>query len=229
MITSYNNLPIGKYKKLVEIAKRGNLTEDEQNIAIVAILADMTEEEVEAMPYVEMRALCAKAGFIYEQPPTAKPKTRYKIGRFDCEVQTKPEKLTTAQYTDFKQLASVADDKPEVVLSIFLVPRGMKYCDGYDIEELQQAINDHLPIGQGLSILAFFLRRLQLSIESTLIYSASMMKAVVMSARGEKKEMMKAKLEELMGAIRSYGSGDGLTMLPPSLGLPILLGMRSMR
>ena len=42
------------------------------------------------MPYVEMRALCAKAGFIYEQPPTTKPKTRYKIGRFDCEVQTKP-------------------------------------------------------------------------------------------------------------------------------------------
>lgn len=229
MITNYNQLPIGKYKKLVEIAKRGNLTEDEQNIAIVAVLADMTEEEVEAMPYVEMRSLCAKAGFIYEQPPTTKPKNRYKIGRFDCEVQTKPEKLTTAQYTDFKQLASVADDKPEVVLSIFLVPRGMKYCDGYDIEELQQAINDHLPIGQGLSILAFFLRRLQTSIESTLIFSASMMKAVVMSAMGEKKEQMKAKLEELMGAIRSYGSGDGLTMLPPSLGLPILLGIRSIK
>jgi hypothetical protein len=105
----------------------------------------------------------------------------------------------------------------------------MKYCDGYDIEELQQAINDHLPIGQGLSILAFFLRRLQLSIESTLIFSASMMKAVVMSAKGEKKEMMKAKLEELMGAIRSLGNGAGHLMLPPSLGLPILLGIRSIK
>lgn len=226
MITNYNDLPVGKYKQLVEVAKRGGLTEDEQNIAIVSILADMTEEEVERMPYVEMRSLFAQAGFLYEQPKEEKVKRSYTVGRFECEVVAKPEKLTTAQYTDFKQLASLADEKPEVVLSVFLVPKGKAYCEGYDIEELQNDISDHLPIGAGLAILAFFLRRLQRSIESTLIYSASLMKAAMMSAKGEQKEMLKAKTKEMVEVIHSLRNGDGHTMSMPLLGLSILLGGR---
>lgn len=229
MIKKYEDLPVGKYKQLVEIAKRGNIAEDEQNIAIVAILADMTEEEVERMPYVEMRALFAQAGFLYETPKEEKVKRSYQVGRFDCEVVAKPEKLTTAQYTDFKQLASLADEKPEVVLSIFLVPKGKAYCEGYDIEELQNDIREHLPIGAGLAILAFFLRRLQRSTESTLIYSASLMKAASMSAKGEEKEMLKAKTKEMVAAIHSWRNGAGSTMWLPSLGLPVLLGSRSTR
>lgn len=228
MITNYNDLPVGKYKQLVEIAKRGNIAEDEQNIAIVSILADMTEEEVERMPYVEMRALFAQAGFLYETPKEEKVKRSYQVGRFDCEAVAKPEKLTTAQYTDFKQLASLADEKPEVLLSIFLVPKGKAYCEGYDIEELQNDIREHLPIGAGLAILAFFLRRLRRSTESMLIYSASLMKAASMSAKGEEKEMLKAKTKEMVAAIHSWRNGAGSTMWLPSLGLPVLLGSRSM-
>lgn len=226
MITKYEDLPVGKYKQLVEIAKRGNIAEDEQNIAIVSILADMTEEEVERMPYVEMRALFAQAGFLYETPKEEKVKRSYQVGRFDCEVVAKPEKLTTAQYTDFKQLASLADEKPEVVLSIFLVPKGKAYCEGYDIDELQKDIAEHLPIGAGLAILAFFLRRLQQSTESMLIYSASLMRAAAMGAKGETKEMLKAKAKEMQEVIHSLRNGDGHTMSMPFLGLPILLGGR---
>lgn len=226
MINNYNDLPVGKYKQLVEVAKRGNIAEDEQNIAIVSILADMTEEEVERMPYVEMRALFAQAGFLYEQPKEEKVKRSYQVGRFDCEVVAKPEKLTTAQYTDFKQLASMADENPEVVLSVFLVPRGKTYCDGYDIEELQQEIRDHLPIGAGLAILAFFLRKLHRSIESTLIYSASLMKAATMSAKGKKKEQLKALMTQMMEAIHSWQSGGGHITSTLQLGLPMLLGSK---
>lgn len=226
MITSYNNLPIGKYKKLVEIAKRGNLTEDEQNIAIVAILADMTEEEVEAMPYVEMRALCAKAGFIYEQPPTTKPKKRYQLGSFDCVVDLDPDQLTTAQYIDFKELAPKANEHIEVLLSVFLIPKGKRYNEGYNMRELHKAILEHLPFTEAQSILAFFLKRLQRSTESTLIFSVALMKAQEMRMTGEKKEQMKELVKKMTEAIHSYANGGGDTSSTLCLGLPILLGAR---
>jgi hypothetical protein len=151
------------------------------------------------------------------------------VGRFDCEVVAEPESLTTGQYTDFKKLASLIDKRPEVVISIFLVPKGKTYCEGNYIKELHKDINDYLPIGAGLAIIAFFLRRLQRSTEITLIYSASLMKAAAMSAKGETKEMLKAKARQMMESIHSLRNGGGSTMWLPSLGLPVLLGNRSMR
>lgn len=227
MITSYEKMPLGIYKEMLKIATNGK-TDEENAVEYVALLAGMTEEEVLNLPITEFQALTAQLGFLYERPKPTKPKKRYLFGEYDCEVQLKPERLTAAQYIDFKELASKADELPEVLLSVFLVPHGKQYNNGYCPEDLHRVILDHLPITDAQAILAFFLKSLRSSISSTLIYSAWLMKAAEMALKGEKREQMIAKREEMMEAIRSYESGAGDTLFTFSLTLPTLLGARSM-
>lgn len=227
MITSYEKMPLGIYKEMLKIAMNGK-TDEENAVEYVALLAGMTEEEVLNLPITEFQALTAQLGFLFEQPKPTKPKKRYQFGGYDCEVQLKPERLTAAQYIDFKELAPKADEFPEVLLSVFLVPHGKQYNNGYYPEDLHRVILDHLPITDAQAILAFFLKSLQRSISSTLIYSVWLMRAAEMTLKGEKREQMTAKRKEMTEAIRSYESGAGDTLCIFSLTLPTLLGARSM-
>lgn len=226
MITSYETMPIGIYQRMVEIATNGR-EDDENAVEIVAALSGKTEEELLNMPITDFQALSAQCGFIHTQPKIGKPKKRRQLGSFDCVVDLDPEQLTTAQYIDFKELAPKANEHIEVLLSVFLIPKGKRYNEGYNMRELHKAILEHLPITEAQSILAFFLRRLQRLTESTLIFSAALMKAQEMRMTGEKKEQMKELMKKMTEAIHSYKNGGGDTSFTLCLGLPILLGARS--
>lgn len=226
MIKSYDQMPVGIYKEMIEIATNGK-SEDDNAVQIVALLTGKTEEEVLNMPIGDFMAATSAAGFLYEQPKAKKPTKWYKVGKFDCEVDLRPEQMTAAQYIDFKELAPTANENIEMLLAVFLIPKGCTYCDGYDLAELREAILAHLPITKAQSILAFFFKKLQSSIRNTLIFSAALMKAETMKLKGGKKQQMKEVLKKMMEAIRSYESGDGDTLFTWCLGLPILLGVRS--
>ena len=228
MITSYDTMPLGIYKQVCDIIKQDEESIEARNVRIIALLNGMAEEELLNMPLAELRQYSDTLDFLHAEPKIGKPKKRYTIGQFVCEVQANPKRLTTAQYIDFKELSSVAGDKTEVLLSVFLVPHGHKYNDDYDIEEVQKAILEHLPVTEAQSILAFFLQRLHESTVNSMCCSLVLMGVARRRLKGEKKEEMTKKMEQMREAMLSYASGAGLTMsmlLPSVRGL---LGLRSM-
>lgn len=225
MITSYEMMPLGIYQKVDAIIRDKSLTKDEVNTAIISVLSGVPEKELDSMTFEEVRKYADKLSFLYEQPPIAKMKSRYQVGKFDCVVAKNGKRLTWAQFKDFNELIKVADSHPELMVSVFLIPKGAKYCDdSYDIEELHEAIRESLPITDVQAITAFFLRRLQQSTKITLICSALRMMVETMTAPKAVRPTMRTIAKTMMKATRSLESGDGFIKQIASLGLPILLG-----
>ena len=68
--------------------------------------------------------------------------------------------ITVAQMMDFSVLSTDPIENIEKLLAIFLIPKGKKYNDGYDLMEVQKAILK-MPFNELSPLLAFFLKWFQ--------------------------------------------------------------------
>lgn len=204
-ITSYRNLPIGKYIEISAIAKDESLEEIDRQVKVVAILNDMAEEDVLNLPIDEFSDLSKNIAFLGAEikDDYSKIADSYKIEDFELIPVKDISKITTAQYIDFKSFAKSPESSMVEILSCFLVPRGMKYNQGYDIVEVQRAIRNNLSVYDTLSLSAFFLRRLTTLIGDSAIFSKEEAKKIPEIAE---------KMKNLTQAESSMRNGDGLQM-----------------
>lgn len=204
-ITSYRNLPIGKYMEISAIAKDESLEEIDRQVKVVAILNDMAEEDVLNLPIDEFSDLSKNIAFLGAEikDDYSKIADSYKIEDFDLIPVKDISKITTAQYIDFKSFAKSPESNMVEILSCFLVPRGMKYNQGYEIGDVQKAIRNNLSVYDTLSLSAFFLRRLTTLIEDTAIFSKE---------RAKENPEMEEKMKSLSQVESSMRNGDGLQM-----------------
>ena len=69
--------------------------------------------------------------------------------------------MTVAQYLDFQQLVPEGfGNRPAEMLSVFLVPDGHNYNDGYDKETVLDDMYE-MSVPEGLGIADFFSKRCQ--------------------------------------------------------------------
>lgn len=218
MITDYEHLPIGKYLSVLDLAKV-----QDNDLAIVAALSGKSEDELLNMPLTEYRHLADAAGFLFHQPVPAKVAKSYKVGDWKLKLTDKAERITTAQYIDFKEYAKAGETDICKYLSVVLVPDGKTYNDGYDVAEVADAIRENLPTPDALGLRDFFLTRLGRLTADSLTYSRKMI------ARLTDKER-KAELTERMRVLMDFWrSGDGSIMLTILQRSPAVLGVKYMR
>lgn len=208
MINNYNDLPLGKYLDIIELGKR-ETDETQYTISLLSILTGKSDNELLDLPLVEFKALSAQLAFLQREVPIAKriPSLLRFNGR-EYVPTTDATKLTTAQYIDFQTLQS--DDKEHLAetMSCFIVPKGHKYNDGYDMAQVHADLREGMSVGLACSLCAFFLNRYETLLRHSLTYSRLMAK---MLPKGEKKEEMMQRMMELQGMI-SGASGAGSTM-----------------
>lgn len=218
MITDYEHLPIGKYLKILELSQ----TED-NDVAIVSVLADKTEDELMNMPLTDYRRLADGASFLFTQPVPAKVRKEYDLAGQRLRLLQKAEKLTTAQYIDFKEYAKAGETDICRYLSIVLVPDGKTYNDGYDVDEIHTLIAEHLPVLDALGIRDFFVNGLER------LTAASLTSSRLMAARltdPKKRTESLTRIAELQGFLTSGAGCEMWTMLRKS---PAALGLKYMR
>lgn len=203
MIDTYNKLTVGKYLEVKSIIDE-DIEEIEKHIRLISVLNDMDEEEVENLDLVEFGKLNQKLIFLTEMPARKMVATHYKIGGYDLEVVMNMQQMTVAQYIDYQTYLKDSDKYLSELLSVFLIPKGKKYGEEYDIIDVQNAIRDNLTIVDALSMSAFFL----------LLYQ-SLTKATVESLTRRMKKMMKKsknpqeieKLQEVIQNLEDVGVG----------------------
>lgn len=218
MITDYEHLPIGKYIKILELSQ----TED-NDVAIISVLADKTEDELMHLPIVDYRTLADKAGFLFYQPSPAKIRGEYTCGQFKLRLDKKAEKLTTAQYIDFKEFAKAGVTDICEYLSVILIPQGKTYNEGYDREDVRDAIRGTLPTPDALGIRDFFVMRLGRLIAASLTYSR-------MIAASLKDKETRTKIRRQIAELEaSLTSGVGLEMWTMLQTSPAGVGTRYIR
>ena len=208
IIGSYRELPLGKW--LHEIIPLCNGTDPvETKAAVIGVLTGKTAKEVLDLPIATFAGYAAVAEFLTLPPDTTRAgraASRYTLGDLVLVPQCDPAKITAAQFIDFQTLSKDVDTNPAAVLSVFLVPVGKTYNDGYDIAEVQRAIEDLLSVQDAMELLAFFFSKFVACLPASLTSSE---KAI----RGVKDRVTRRRLRERLKEVAALlKGGAGLQM-----------------
>lgn len=201
MITSYEDLSIGKYLQVQKAMQERD--EVQRQLSIISILSGKSEDELLALPLLEFRTLAAGARFLETEVQVPQKTAKvYEIGGWRLKPTLDIRKMTTAQYIDFQALAQKGEQYLPELLSCLLVPKGCLYNIGYEIDTMQELIRESLNVPTCLALSAFFLRKLQKSIRSMLTCWQWIVKTDRTLTKAEKAKAM----QEIHSLIAGAGS-----------------------
>lgn len=165
---SWKDVTLKEFLELQDLLKIEDETE-----RLMAVSELLLGEEVLDLPLTEFVRRTKEIEFIKDPLPQDTPPKTIKVnGRkyfLDCLLGN----LKTGQYIDYINHAKAGDMAK--MLSVFIIPEGHKYNDGYDMEQVFEDIND-LPIPVVNSAAFFFERQFRLFIRIFRRYSVSRLK-----------------------------------------------------
>ena len=129
--------------------------------------------DVSNLPLKEFNEQIKRLEFLKEEIPTSVPPKKFEINGKKYFMDCLLGNITTAQYVDFNNHSNTGDFAK--ILSVFIIPEGHKYNDGYDMLEV---INDigMLPIPIVNSTAFFFGRQFSVFMKIFQRYSAKQIK-----------------------------------------------------
>ena len=205
MKLKYNSpgeLPLSKYLKTLEIFNDKYMSDLDKNIEILAIYTDTTVDDIlKLRPEVVGAHLADMSNVISSYKPShSKHPKNIKINDNVYTVNYNIGKLNMAQYIDFQQTIvnkNYLENLP-ALLSIFIIPKGHKYNDDYDILELRNILENNMTLDEALSIV-FFLKTKSISlIKLKLLYYKLMLKIMRWTTRDKQtKEMLRIAQNQL--------------------------------
>lgn len=153
-------ITIEKHKQIQRLLKENNV-EDMQEVQAewLAIYADTDLDTIMNYPLTKYHKLVEKfyadyfTDFSKAEP---KIKDKYTAGDMVLVPMLDFTQITVAQMMDFSVLSTDPIENIEKLLAIFLIPKGKKYNDGYDLLEVQKAILK-MDFNEVSPLLAFFL------------------------------------------------------------------------
>ena len=157
-------ITIEKHKQIQKLLKDNNV-EDMQAVQaeLLAIYADTDLDTVMNYPLTKYHKLVEKfyndyfTDFSHAEPAI---KDKYTAGDMVLIPMLDFTQITVAQMMDFSVLSVDPIENIEKLLAIFLIPKGKKYNDGYDLLEVQKAILK-MDFNEVSPLLAFFLKWFQ--------------------------------------------------------------------
>ena len=157
-------ITIEKHKQIQRLLKENNV-EDMQAVQaeLLAIYADTDVDTIMSYPLTKYHKLVEKfyadyfTDFSKAEP---KIKDKYTAGDMVLVPMLDFTQITVAQMMDFSVLSTDPVENIEKLLAIFLIPKGKKYNDGYDLMEVQKAILK-MSFNELSPLLAFFLKWFQ--------------------------------------------------------------------
>lgn len=215
MITAYNQMPITTYGKILDIIQDNSRDSIDKEVAMISILANKTTEEIENMPLVELRGLTSQLGFLTEKAEAVEVRKEYKVGDYILIPEKKISKIKAGQFISFQEFAKVYRDNNNdvnvipLLLSCFLIPKGKKFAEGYDVEDVQEAIAEHLSVVDALALTVFFLASIKQSQATILHYLEWRLKLTRVKTE-EQKMAKKWQIARLQALRRSLLNGAGL-------------------
>lgn len=214
MIDSYETLPLGIYEKCLDC--QGD--ENEVTLEVLSLLSGHTVDELMTMPIDGYFAIKAQGAFLLYQPTAGKVQERYKCGEFTLRPIKGVKDITTAQFIDFQEWSKQPGRNTAEKLACFLTPEGRDYGEGYDQEDVINAVREHLSVADAITLDAFFFYASLKSMHASL---ASLERRLTPRERLTRPAR---KMRQALRALRR--SGAGWRRWTPLLSLPATLGGR---
>lgn len=205
MINDYKKLPIGKWMEIRDI-QRDEAIEDNytKTVAMLSVLSDIAEEDLYDKKLEEFSRMTGEMSFLLKEVPQVPVCDKYKMGGYELVLVNSLRDLTASQFIDYQTFIKDTDKYIVELLSIFLVPKGKKYCKDYDIADVQKAIRENMSIADAMSVSAFFLDLLKVLYKSMRIYLTKTLKKMKKKMKAEEATQIERALQNLENV------GDGL-------------------
>lgn len=174
MIDKYEALTLGTYMRVNEVLESDAEDLDKQ-VEIIAILSGMAVDEVLLLPLADYSRMAAESAFLRKPCPPTPIAEGYRFG--DLAPVLDFTKINTAQYVDFQTFSKDFPRSLPQLLSVFMVPEGKAYNEGYDSRKVQEQVKQ-MPFPDALGLAAFFFGRfLELTMDSLTSWATEMRKS----------------------------------------------------
>ena len=160
-----------KYRTLLDIREAANI--EDENERVYAIMEAVFGEDVLDLPLKDFNEKCKELQFLQKEIPNDLHVKDIKVNEREYYFDGLLGKITTAQYIDFQNYQKNEDEQKS--FSVFIIPKGHKYNDGYDMEQVFNDILD-VPVPVLFSASFFFSRQFELFIRIFRRYSIKQMK-----------------------------------------------------
>lgn len=152
---SWDSLTWKEYEQLEQILNT-DIPADYKTVHVIALLSGLAVEEIERIPVSQFNKILPALEFLNTEPETHYHQFEYTINGREYDFKGKLQEITTAQYIDYRAYISEEDKDIVKLMSVFLIPKGHEYNDGYDMEQVINDINDMCWLD--LRAAAFFFR-----------------------------------------------------------------------
>lgn len=197
---TWNDVSIKAYYMLKRLSDSEPEEMRKRDIALLAFLCDVDEDEIGDLPMTEFKSLQNRCKWVNEfKFDTEHCPKKITLGNKTLTVCLDLSKFTVSQYLDFQTFYGKGDLEKYYgnILATFLVPEKKKYGEDYDPVELANEIMDLLPITVANQLQFFFLVRLQNYIRVTRVFLEFRMKREKNEKVKEALKMMTTELEKL--------------------------------
>lgn len=193
----WDDVPIKIYKEITQIVE-GELGETEKAVALIAALCGVPEDEVWALSLPEVGSLSRQTAWVwsFDYNKDKKPH-KLRVAGGEYVVNYDVSKMSIAAYVDFQTYFKNRDKFMGALLTTFVIPKGHKYADDYDVAELAKIFEAEIPITTYNTLLYFFVLTSLNSIRGTQIYSALMIKKML-----KNKNLTETEREKIMETLK---------------------------
>ena len=197
---TWNNIT---YRQLLDIREAANI--EDENERVYAIMEAVFGEDVLDLPLKDFNEKCKELQFLQKEIPNDLHVKDIKVNGREYYFDGLLGKITTAQYIDFQNYQKNNDEQK--VFSVFIIPKGHKYNDGYDMEQVFNDILD-IPVPVLFSASFFFSRQFELFIRIFRRYSIKQMKKLGLpkEAMENLEKVVNLSTEMMLTPLESYHS-----------------------
>ena len=192
-----------KYRTLLDIREAANI--EDENERVYSIMEAVFGEDVLDLPLKDFNEKCKELQFLQKEIPNDLHVKDIKVNGREYYFDGLLGKITTAQYIDFQNYQKNNDAQKS--FSVFIIPKGHKYNDGYDMEQVFNDILD-MPVPVLFSASFFFSRQFELFIRIFRRYSIKQMKKLGLpkEAMENLEKVVNLSTEMMLTPLESYRS-----------------------
>ena len=175
MKTKWSDITISDYRKIIDINERELDSDLEKSVGYLSVLMSKPEDELWGLNILELKELLENTKWLFESEFTFNkhPFKHLTINGEKYDICVDIMKFSVAQYADFQIYWDKRTDPDYMakLMTIFVIPKGKKYNEGYDVLELADILEENISITDFNSICFFFLLDLLNLTKAMALYS----------------------------------------------------------
>ena len=196
---NWNSISGDKYWEIVDILNNPDASDMQKQAELIALIEDVDIDTILNMNMNDVAAKINKLEFLnkFELDKHYNPR-KIKIGDIEYNVYPDLTNLNVAQFMDYQTfITKPFRESYDKILSIFIIPVGHNYNEGYDILDVQKMIRENMSWVNIQSLLNFILVKY---VKSYMRIQAYLTKRIRKEKNPVKKDTLMKKLETMIQA-----------------------------